>query len=60
MADEELPVMAKFEVRRQAYLAPDGAIGRRAGRVWRASLTIKTAAVSAMRNRHSDANKEPS
>jgi 2-oxoisovalerate dehydrogenase E1 component alpha subunit len=28
MADEELPVMAKFEVRRQAYLAPDGAIVR--------------------------------
>ena len=28
MADEELPVIAKFEVRRRAYLAPDGAILR--------------------------------
>ena len=28
MADEELPVIAKFEVRRRAYLAPDGAVLR--------------------------------
>ena len=28
MPDEELPVIAKFEVRRRAYLAPDGAILR--------------------------------
>jgi pyruvate dehydrogenase E1 component alpha subunit len=29
MADEELPVVAHFEVRRRGYLAPDGAVSRR-------------------------------
>jgi pyruvate dehydrogenase E1 component alpha subunit len=28
MADEELPVIARFEVRRRSYLAPDGAVLR--------------------------------
>jgi len=28
MADEELPVMARFEVRRRSYLAPDGTVLR--------------------------------
>jgi 2-oxoisovalerate dehydrogenase E1 component alpha subunit len=28
MADEELPVIARFEVRRRSYLAPDGMVGR--------------------------------
>ena len=28
-ADEHLPVIARFEVRRRAYLAPDGSIHRR-------------------------------
>ena len=27
-ADEDLPVIARFEVRRRAYLAPDGSINR--------------------------------
>ena len=29
MADEELPVIARFEVRRRSYLAPDGTVQRR-------------------------------
>jgi 2-oxoisovalerate dehydrogenase E1 component alpha subunit len=29
MADEELPVIARFEVRRRSYLAPDGSVQRR-------------------------------
>src|SRR6267378_5335407 len=29
MADEELPVIARFEVRRRSYLAPDGTVLRR-------------------------------
>ena len=28
MADEELPVIARFEVRRRSYLAPDGTVLR--------------------------------
>jgi len=28
-ADEHLPVIARFEVRHRAYLAPDGSIHRR-------------------------------
>jgi pyruvate dehydrogenase E1 component alpha subunit len=28
MADDELPVIARFEVRRRGYLAPDGTVGR--------------------------------
>ena len=28
MADQDLPVIAKFEVRRRAYLAPDGSVLR--------------------------------
>ena len=28
MADQELPVIAKFAVRRRAYLAPDGTVLR--------------------------------
>ena len=28
MADGELPVIARFEVRRRNYLAPDGSINR--------------------------------
>jgi hypothetical protein len=34
MADEELPVIAKLEVRRRAYLAPDGAILRDLPSYW--------------------------
>jgi hypothetical protein len=29
MADEELPVIARFEARRRSYLAPDGTVQRR-------------------------------
>ena len=29
IADEELPVIARFEVRRRSYLAPDGTVLRR-------------------------------
>ena len=28
MADEALPVIARFEVRRRSYLAPDGSVLR--------------------------------
>ena len=28
MADEEFPVIARFEVRRRSYLAPDGSVLR--------------------------------
>ena len=28
MADEELPVIARFDVRRRSYLAPDGTVQR--------------------------------
>ncbi len=41
VADEDLPVIARFEVRRRSYLAPDGAVrGRLPGFAGDTSLTV--------------------